>query len=88
TKPEAAPPPKETPPSAGLAAALRFYKSGKHRAAALGFHQIATGEAKDTPGNVQKAQFFLAKSLYHIGFYQSALAFFDEISQAGRSMLS
>ena len=46
------------------------------------FQRVVEGETQDAPANVQKAQFFLGKSLYHLRYYQSALAVFDEISRA------
>jgi TolA-binding protein len=75
------PPPEEGPPSAALANALKLYQEDRHQEAAVQLQRIVEGETPDTPGNQQKAQFFLGKSLYHLGYYQSALAVFDEISQ-------
>jgi tetratricopeptide (TPR) repeat protein len=51
--------------------------------ASVQFQRVVGGETDDAPANVQKAQFFLGKALYHLHFYQSALAIFDEITQAG-----
>jgi tetratricopeptide (TPR) repeat protein len=45
------------------------------------------GDTQDAPANIQKAQFFLGKTLYHLHYYQSALAVFDEISEQGRNHL-
>ena len=67
-------PPAEGPPSEALANALRLYQQERY-------------QTQDAPANVQKAQFFLGKSLYHLRFYQSALAIFDEIGQAGQAHL-
>lgn len=80
-------PPAEGPPSEGLANALRLYQQERHQEAAVQFQRVVEGETQDAPANVQKAQFFLGKSLYHLRFYQSALAIFDEIGQAGKSHL-
>jgi len=76
--------PAEGPPSEALANALRLYQEDKYPEAAVQFQRIVEGEAKDSEGNKQKAQFFLGKSLYHLKYYQSALAVFDEISQQGK----
>lgn len=84
---QAAPPPAEGPPSEALANALRLYQSERYREAAVQFQRVVEGETQDAPGNVQKAQFFLGKCLYHLRYYQSALAVFDEIGQAGQSHL-
>ena len=82
-----APPPSAGPPSPTLAAALRSYQQEKYEEASVGFQQVVEGKTRDPEGNKQKAQFFLAKSLYHLKFYQSSLALLDTISQAGTSHL-
>ncbi|MFO0693536.1 MAG: hypothetical protein U0230_08275 [Polyangiales bacterium] len=80
-------PPAEGPPSEAMANALRLYESDRHQEAAVQFQRVVDGETGDAPANLQKAQFFLAKCLYHMEYYQSALSLFDEISQAGSSHL-
>lgn len=75
------PPPQESAPSQALANALKLYNENRYQEAAVQLQRIVEGETPDTPGNQQKAQFFLGKSLYHLGYYQSALSVFDEISQ-------
>jgi hypothetical protein len=81
------PPPAEGPPSEALANALRLYQQEKYQEAAVQFQRVVEGETQDAPANVQKAQFFLGKCLYHLRYYQSALAVFDEISQQGQAHL-
>ncbi len=75
------PPPEEGPPSAALATALKLYQDERYQESSVQLQRIVEGDTPDTPGNQQKAQFFLGKALYHLGYYQSALAIFDEISQ-------
>jgi tetratricopeptide (TPR) repeat protein len=84
---QSAAPPAEGPPSESLANALRLYQEDRHQEAAVQLQRVVEGETKDAPGNQQKAQFFLGKSLYHLKYYQSALAVFDEISQLGKGHL-
>jgi TolA-binding protein len=84
---QAAAPPAEGPPSEALANALRLYQEERHQEAAVQLQRIVEGETQDAPGNQQKAQFFLGKSLFHLKYYQSALAVFDEISQMGKGHL-
>lgn len=79
--------PPAAPPSEALVKALKHYQGERYAEAAVEFQRIVDGEAKDAPANVQKAQFFLAKSLYYLKFYQSALSLFDEITVAGKSHL-
>lgn len=80
-----APPPADGPPSEALANALRLYQQERYPEAAVQLQRVVEGETTDTPGNLQKAEFFLAKTLYHLQFYQSSLAIFDEITQRGAS---
>ncbi len=78
-------PPAEGPPSEALANALRLYQQEHYLEASVQFQRVVEGETQDAPANVQKAQFFLGKALYHLRFYQSALAIFDEITQQGQA---
>jgi len=80
-------PPAEGPPSEALANALRMYTQERYQEAAVQFQRVVEGETPDAPANVQKAQFFLGKCLYHLHYYQSALAVFDEVSEQGRNHL-
>ncbi len=80
-------PPAEGPPSEALANALRLYQQERYQEGAVQFQRVVEGETQDAPANVQKAQFFLGKCLYHLRFYQSALAIFDEIGQVGQGHL-
>ena len=76
-----APPPKPAgPPSEALANALRFYQQERYAQAAVQLQRIVQGETGDEPANVQKAQFFLGKCFYHLGYYQAALGVFEEIA--------
>jgi TolA-binding protein len=77
----AAPPPEaQGPPSEALANALRLYQQESYAQAAVQFQRVVQKETGDEPGNVQKAQFFLGKCLYHLKFYQAALGVFEEIA--------
>jgi len=77
-------PPAEGPPSEALANALRLYQQERYMESSVQFQRVVEGETQDAPANVQKAQFFLGKALYHLRYYQSALAIFDEITQQGQ----
>jgi len=80
-------PPAEGPPSEALANALRLYQQERYQEAAVQFQRVVEGETQDAQANVQKGQFFLGKCLYHLRYYQSALAIFDEIGQQGQGHL-
>ena len=78
-------PPADGPPSEAMANALRLYQQERYQEAAVQFQRVVEGETHDAPANVQKAQFHLGKCLYHLRFYQSALAVFDEIVERGNA---
>ncbi|MEM7447834.1 MAG: hypothetical protein AAF355_06295 [Myxococcota bacterium] len=80
-------PPASGPPSEALANALRLYQQTRYQEAAVQFQRVVEGETADAAANVQKSQFFLGKTLYHLGYYQSALAIFDEIGALGAGHL-
>src|SRR5437868_4730069 len=67
-------PPAEGPPSEALANALRLYTQERYPEASVQFQRVVEGDTQDAPANIQKAQFFLGKCLYHLHYYQSALA--------------
>lgn len=81
--PQQTAPPAEGPPSAELQNALRLYDRGAYPEAAMAFRKVVDGQTQDAPANVQRAHFGLGRALYHLEFYQSALAAFDEITMAG-----
>jgi tetratricopeptide (TPR) repeat protein len=66
-----------------MAAALSAFEDEKYEEAAMGFESVASGKSKDGRGNRQRAEFLLGQSLYEMGYYQSALTVFDEISAQG-----
>lgn len=70
-------------PSKELADALSAFEAKKHEEAAIGFDRVAAGKSKDGRGNRNRAQFLLGQSLYKMGYYQSALTVFDDISAQG-----
>ena len=74
-------------PSKRFAEASSAFESKNYEQAAMGFQRVAAGKSKDGRGNRQKAQFMLGQTLYQMGYYQSALTVFDEISQQGPAHL-
>lgn len=70
---------KQAPSSGAISEALKAYEAKNYQEAALGFKAVADRKGGDS----QRADFFLAKSLYHLKFFQAALAIFDQIVQAG-----
>ncbi|MCX4239215.1 tetratricopeptide repeat protein [Paraliomyxa miuraensis] len=80
--PPPAPPATAAPAGSPMAQGEAAYKAEDYEAAAIQFHKIASGEI---PGDVPRAQFWLGKSLYKLGFFSASLSVYDEIVQAGPS---
>lgn len=76
------PPGASGQPSAEQNQAEEAYNAKEYQAASLNFYKIAyDGAAGDQP----RAQFWLGKALFQLGFYSGSLAVFDEIVTAGPS---
>ncbi len=75
----------DRPPSDAMANALRLYQRERYLEGAVQLSRVVSGESDDSLANVHKAQFFLAKALFHLRFHRGALALFEEIAQAGPS---
>ena len=69
-------------PSAEQNQAEEAYKAENYEAAALVFHKIAYDGAA---GDAARAQFWLGKALFQLGFFAGSLAVFDEIVAIGPS---
>jgi len=80
--PPPAPPATAAPAGSPMAQGEAAYKAEDYEGAAIQFHKIADGEI---PGDVPRAQFWLGKALYKLGFFSASLSVFDEIVQAGPS---
>jgi len=69
-------------PSAEQGQAEEAYKAENYEASALVFYKIAYDGA---PGDAARAQFWLGKSLFQLGFFAGSLAVFDEVVNVGPS---
>jgi tetratricopeptide (TPR) repeat protein len=76
---------KSGPPSKTLERAKKLYDKGDYYSASIEYDKVVKGETDDSASNRQKAEFFLAKTLFHMKFYASALAQFDAIVQQGQA---
>ena len=74
-------------PSKMLAEAQSAFEAKNYEEAAMKFERVVAGKSKDGRGNRNKAQFLLGQTLYDMGFYQSSLTVFDDISAQGPSHL-
>lgn len=75
----------QQPASPLLAAALKRYEQGDHRAASRELHRAAEGEGSDSDANRKRAHFFLLRSLHHLGFHAVALAQARKIQEQGNA---
>jgi tetratricopeptide (TPR) repeat protein len=71
------------PPSQTLARGTELYDKGDYVSASIELKKVVDGQSQDTDANKQRAEFFLGKTLYQLGFYAGALAYFDRIAAAG-----
>lgn len=74
---------KSGPPSKTLERAKKLYDKGDYYSASIEYDKVVKGETDDSASNKQKAEFFLAKTLFHMKYYASSLAAFDAIVQQG-----
>jgi len=72
-----------TPPSKTLDRAIKLYDKKDFFSASIEFKKVLDGESNDDAKNKQRAEFFMAKTLYHMAFYAGSLAYFDKIVKAG-----
>src|ERR1051325_5039467 len=72
-----------TPPSKTLERAIKLYDKHDFFSASIELKKVLDGESGDDAKNKQRAEFFMGKTLYQMGFYAGSLAYFDKIVQAG-----
>jgi tetratricopeptide (TPR) repeat protein len=77
------PPPDTSPPSKTLERATKLYDEKKYALASIEFAKVINKQSNDSLANVQRAEFFMGKTLYQLGFYAASLAYFDKIVQQG-----
>lgn len=74
---------KSTPPSKTLERAIKLYDKKDYFSSSIELKKVLEGESGDDAKNKQRAEFFMGKTLYQMGFYAGSLAYFDKIVQAG-----
>ena len=72
-----------TPPSKTLERAIKLYDKKDFFSASIELKKVLDGESGDDAKNKQRAEFFMGKTLYQMGFYAGSLAYFDKIVKAG-----
>lgn len=83
----AEPPPDTTPPSKTLERATKLYDKKDNDSASIEFAKVINGETEDSKANKQRAEFFMGKTLYQMGYYAASLAYFDRIVEMGTGHL-
>jgi len=72
-----------TPPSKTLERAIKLYDKKDFFSASIELKKVLDGESGDDDRNKQRAEFFMGKTLYQMGFYAGSLAYFDKITRTG-----
>lgn len=83
----AKPPEDTTPPTKTLQRATKLYNKKDYDSASIEFAKVINGETEDSPANKQRAEFFMGKTLYQMGYYAASLAYFDRIVELGTGHL-
>lgn len=63
--------------------ALKFYENVDYYSASIFFHKVISGESGDSENTIDKANFWMGKTLYHLRFYSAALNYFDKLVEKG-----
>ena len=72
-----------TPPSKTLERAIKLYDKKDWFSASIELKKVLGGESGDDAKNKQRAEFFMGKTLYQMGFYAGSLVYFEKIVEAG-----
>jgi tetratricopeptide (TPR) repeat protein len=71
------------PPSKVFERALKLYEGEDYYNASIELHKVIEGESGDSDQNKQRAEFWMGKTLYNLGYYSAALVYFSRIVDKG-----
>lgn len=71
------------PPSKTLERALKLYDSEDFYTASIELNKVVEGQSGDDEGNLQRAEFFMGKTLFNLKFYSASLGYFTKIVDKG-----
>ena len=71
------------PPSKTLERALKLYDSEDYYMSSIELNKVVERQAGDDEGNVQRAEFFMGKTLFNLKFYSASLSYFTKIVDKG-----
>lgn len=74
---------KSGPPTKTMQKALKLYENRDYYSSSIELHKVIEGESGDSDANKQRAEFWMGKTLYHLGFFSASLSYFDRIVQKG-----
>jgi len=74
-----------TPGSKTFDRAIDLYKKHDYYSASIELKKVLDGETGDDDVHKQRAEFYMGKTLYQMGFYAGALNYFEKIADAGES---
>lgn len=72
----------QAPPSKTLERAIKLYDRQDFFSASIELKKVVDGESGDTPDNVERARFFMAKTFFQLKFHVPAYTSFDQIIRA------
>jgi TolA-binding protein len=72
-----------TPGSKTFDRAIDLYKKKDYYSASIELKKVLDGETGDDDLHKQRAEFYMGKTLYQMGYYAGALNYFEKIADAG-----
>ena len=77
------PPGPGQPPSATLERAIKLYDKADYLSSSIELAKVTSGLTGDTPPNVQRAEQYYGRTLFHLKLYIPAMGAFSKVVQAG-----
>lgn len=74
---------QSAPPSKTLERALKLYDGEDYYTASIELNKVVERQSGDDEGNVQRAEFFMGKTLFNLKFYSASLGYFTKIVDKG-----
>jgi len=65
--------------------ALKLYDTEDYTNATIQLNKVIEGESRDDSESRQRAEFFMAKTIFNMKYYSASLSYFDRIVQKGNS---
>jgi TolA-binding protein len=72
-----------TPASKTFERAIDLYKKKDYYSSTIELKKVLDGDTTDDAANKQRAEFYMGKTLYQMGYYASAQSWFEKIVTVG-----